>query len=88
MKNKKQGEQEAAAILRSIGVQLDENYYDDNSEKVFPTIYVCAWDFDKQEYNTINPEMIKFYKEKEVLNWHWYNYIEENLEYFANIDNG
>lgn len=35
----------------------------------FPTIYVCTWDFRKQEYNTANPDIIKFCKYKEGLKW-------------------
>lgn len=35
----------------------------------FPTIYVCAWNFEKQEYNTEHPNIIKFYKYKEGLKW-------------------
>ena len=39
----------------------------------FPQIYVCEWCFEKQEYNTVNPQLIVFSKYGKGLKWKWYN---------------
>lgn len=39
----------------------------------FQTIYICAWNFFDQEYNTVNPHMIRFYKKECELKWVCYN---------------
>ena len=39
----------------------------------FPKIYVCEWCFEKQEYNTDNPQLILFYKYGDGLKWEWHN---------------
>ncbi len=47
----------------------------------FPTIYICEWDFDNQKYNTTNPRIVMFIKEKVSssekervqLKWRWFN---------------
>ena len=38
----------------------------------FPRIYVCEWNFIRQEYNTKNPRLVVFYKSDDVLKWEWY----------------
>ena len=38
----------------------------------FPKIYVCEWYFEKQEYNTNNPQLIMFYKYGDGLKWEYY----------------
>jgi hypothetical protein len=39
----------------------------------FPKIYVCEWCFDKQEYNTDDPQIVVFYKYGDGLKWEWHN---------------
>lgn len=43
----------------------------------FPKIYVCEWDFDRQEYNTNDPRFITFYKSDDRLKWEWRNIRHE-----------
>lgn len=38
MPGRKKSELEAITILESIGIQVDRNYYDDNSHKSMPNI--------------------------------------------------
>lgn len=35
----------------------------------FPVIYVCAWCFETQKYNTENPELVVFSKVDNMLKW-------------------
>ncbi len=39
----------------------------------FQKIYVCEWCFERQEYNTDNPQIIIFYKYGEGLKWECHN---------------
>ncbi len=39
----------------------------------FPVIYVCAWCFEEQKYNTKNPELVVFTKSGNTLKWEWHN---------------
>lgn len=39
----------------------------------FHKIYVCEWCFERQEYNTDNPQLIIFYKYGESLRWECHN---------------
>lgn len=39
----------------------------------FPKIYVCEWDFIRQKYDTVNPQLIIFYKHDGGLKWKSHN---------------
>jgi len=39
----------------------------------FLNVFICEWDFDKQEYNTENPRMLKFYKDAKNVKLTCYN---------------
>jgi len=38
----------------------------------FQKIYVCEWCFERQEYNTDNPELVVFSKDNDTLKWEWH----------------
>lgn len=40
----------------------------------FQKIYVCEWYFERQEYNTVNPQLIILYKYGAGLRWECYNF--------------
>lgn len=39
----------------------------------FPKIYVCEWYFERQEYNTVDPQLIIFIKDGDGLKWECHN---------------
>lgn len=39
----------------------------------FSVIFVCPWNIENQEYNTLNPQIVKFEKEDIGLKWKWFN---------------
>ena len=61
----------------SMRYLMESSRYNGNSElfrtvimeSPFPTVYVCVWDFERQEYIIDDPTMIKFWKEDELLKY-------------------
>ncbi len=45
------------------------NFLEKIANSKFPKIYICEWDYYKQEYNIENPNLVIFYKEQDTLKW-------------------
>ena len=70
--------EEEFRLMKRLIPQANRNVYANGflhliSQSPFPQIYVCEWDFLRQKYNTVNPQIIVFYKYGDGVKWEYYN---------------
>ena len=65
-------------LMKDLLSQVNRNIYANGFlyrilQSPFPKVYVCEWDFQRQEYNTVATQLVLFYKCDDGVKWEWYN---------------